>query len=332
MTLRVGVVGAGWVGTVRHVPSYLSNPAVGTVTIYDRLPARAARAATNGALAWAGDFDGFLDQGFDILSICTSPWSHADLTIAALEHGAHVLTEKPMAMNAGEARAMVAASELSGRLLCVAHNFLFSSAVQEADQLLGRAGELQYGMATQLSSERRRLPTWYRELPAGLFFDELPHMLYTLRHFLGDLTLDSLRATYLPDGHPHTVEVNIRGATTAQLVTVFGSPVSEWHVNLIGDSGVIDLDLFRDFATYVGSDGPHGAFDILRSSARASAGHWRGFASSGLRLVRHRESWGHQQLIDTFVDAVLGFRPTPVPLSDSLNVVELTDLMLGELA
>jgi len=332
MSLRVGVIGAGWVATHRHVPAYLRHPAVESVTICDKRPDRALGAARQGVAAWPGDLKGFLAEQFDIVSVCTSPWSHAELTVSALEQGSNVLTEKPMAMNGADARTMVHAAETTGRLLCVCHNFLFSNAVVAADGLVERAGPLQYAVGMQMSSDRRRLPEWYRDLPGGLLFDELPHMLYTAEHYLGGLRLHEVRASWDTEGQPKTVEIQLEGEAPAQVTALFTSPLSEWHVTLVGRTGVVDLDLFRDFAAFIGPDREHKASDILRTSARTMAGHVSGFATSGFRLVRGRQSWGHEALVHRFVDAVAGLRPSPVPLGESMAVVDLTDRILGELA
>lgn len=53
------------------------------------------------------------------------PGSHASWTIAALEAGKHVLCEKPFAMNAGEAQAMVDAAERTGNVLLEAYHYRF---------------------------------------------------------------------------------------------------------------------------------------------------------------------------------------------------------------
>jgi predicted dehydrogenase len=326
VTVRVGILGTGWVATARHIPSYRRHPEAEVVAVYDRRPERAeATASAQGVPRWFADQDEFLDQDLDIVSICTPPMNHAELAIAALGRGKHVLTEKPMAMDEAEARAMADAATAAGRLLCVSHNFLFSRAVTKAERFLAGA-DVGYAAGLQLSSLRRRLPTWYHELPGGLLHDECPHLLYTLGHFLGPLELDHARATWDPaTGLPATAEILVRGpAGLGQMTMVFGTPVSEWHVGLVAPDRVVDLDLFRDIAMCVRSDRAHKAGDVLRSSLAGVGGHVAGFVSSGARYAAGRLFWGHDELVRRFVEATQGRGDVPVPVDDSLAVVRLT--------
>jgi predicted dehydrogenase len=185
-------------------------------------------------------------------------------------------------------------------------------------------------MALQVSSHLRRLPTWYRALPGGLFFDESPHMLYLLQHFMGPLRVDGVRATPDPEtGHPTTLEVQLQGTGGAAALTMlFDTPLSEWHIGLVGSRGVIDVDLFREFAFHVPGDGAHKAFDILGTSARTMAGHARGVLTSGTRLVTKRQTWGHGPIIGAFVDSVLAGVPPPVAPESALAVVEVMEAIL----
>ncbi len=57
----------------------------------------------------------FLDADVDIVYIATPHISHAELSIKAMEHGKHVLCEKPLALNKNEARAMIKASQRTGK-------------------------------------------------------------------------------------------------------------------------------------------------------------------------------------------------------------------------
>lgn len=330
----VGVLGTGWVATARHIPSYRRHPDAEVVAVYDRNPERGRQTAEALGIPRAVSSEQeFFQLDLDIVSVCTPPWTHAALACAALESGKHVFTEKPMAMNAAEAAAMVDAARSSGRLLCVSHNFLFSRAVQKADRLLGDNGEVSYVFGVQLSSLARRLPSWYTELPAGLLLDESPHMLYTLQHFLGPLQLDGVRATMNPaSGLPATAEIRVRGISgIGQVTMLFETPVSEWHVGVVGRRRAIDLDLFRDIVVSVTSDAAHKPIDILRTSSRVVGGHALGFATSGARYVSKRLFWGHDVIIGRFIDATLGRGPVPVSDDESVGIVRLTDAILAEL-
>lgn len=331
MTVRVGIVGTGWVAQDRHIPSFRSHPEVEVVAVYDRKPEQAATAAERfGIRHWTDRFEVFLGMGLDVVSIATPPWTHAVLAAACFESGAHVLTEKPIAMNLAEAEAVVEAARVAGRLFCVSHNFRFSRAVARAERFLGTDREPMYAMGIQLSSLRRRLPSWYGELPGGLLFDEVPHLIYLLHHFLGALTVDHVRARWGASlSEPETVEVLLTGERgPGQITMVFDAPVSEWQVILTDRRGVVLLDLFRDIAIRIGSDGAHRAADILRTSARGMADHASGFGSSGARYAARRLFWGHDVLIRRFVDATLGRTPVPVTTEEALGVVRVADGIL----
>ena len=332
-TTRVGVVGGGWVAVARHMPGYRSSPDAELVVLYDRNPDRAREVAQRERIPqWCSTIDELYEAGVDAISICTPPWTHAEIAIDALEHGVHVFTEKPMAMNHRDAAAMAAAARRADRVLCVSHNFLWSRAVQRADTLIRRTGSPTYGMGLQMSSLKRRLPTWYAELPGGLLFDELPHMLYTLDHFLGGLRFAGMRASRGAGGEVRTAEIQFDGeGGPGQVMTVFDSPVSEWHVGLVTPGAAIDLDLFRDICMVVNPDDEHKALDILRTSGRAMFEHARGVVTSGTRLVGRRLYWGHDAVIREFIQATRSGGPSPVDPDVAVGIVRLTDEILAEL-
>ena len=156
--IRVGIAGAGWVAGARHLPSYLRHPDVDVVAVYDRRLERAqdlaakARDKQQAVDVFATDqLADFLDQGLDIVSVATSPWSHHDISIASFAAGAHVFTEKPMAMSLPDATEMADAAAAADRILGVSHNFLFSSSLQAADRTLaGVPVDYALGCSTRL--------------------------------------------------------------------------------------------------------------------------------------------------------------------------------------
>jgi predicted dehydrogenase len=80
----------------------------------------------------------------DIVDICTPNSSHAEIAIAAAKAGKHILCEKPLAMDAPEAKAMLDAVEAAGVTHMVAFNYRQTPAVILAKHLIdsGRLGEI----------------------------------------------------------------------------------------------------------------------------------------------------------------------------------------------
>ena len=143
MTLRYGLVGAGVVSGV-HLDAIAGLEDVELVGINAlNLEAAEVRAREHGCRAF-GRVDELLAEGLDVVVVCTPHPSHAELTIAALEAGAHVLCEKPLAPEVREADAMIDAANRTGRLLGVCFQQRFRPVIAAARRLLdeGRLGVL----------------------------------------------------------------------------------------------------------------------------------------------------------------------------------------------
>ena len=111
-TIRVGVVGAGANTVSRHLPGLLEQPDVELASVCNRSRESSERVAQQfgiGAVyeSWP---ELVAADDSDAIVIGTWPYLHCPITLAALAAGKHVLCEARMAMNAGEARAMLAAS------------------------------------------------------------------------------------------------------------------------------------------------------------------------------------------------------------------------------
>jgi len=114
--LRVLVVGCGWISRQVHLPYLAARHQAGTLRallVADEDAGRAEAAARDfGARPCDGPV---ADAGADVVVMATPPASHAGLTLRALAAGAHVITEKPLALTAADAAAIVAASARHGR-------------------------------------------------------------------------------------------------------------------------------------------------------------------------------------------------------------------------
>ena len=118
-TIRVGVVGAGANTRLHHIPKLQKIAGVEVVAVVNRTRASSERVAKEFNIPRIHDSWQALvnDPGIDAVVIGTWPYMHCPITLAALEAGKHVLTEARIAMNAAEARQMLAASRARPHLV-----------------------------------------------------------------------------------------------------------------------------------------------------------------------------------------------------------------------
>lgn len=125
--LNIGIIGCGKIAQVRHLPEYEQNPGARIAGLYDLNQERAqALAAQYGAKAYESYEALLADPAIDAVSVCSANVSHAEIAVAALEAGKHVLCEKPMAATAQQARQMFRAAEENGVVLMEAMRSLYT--------------------------------------------------------------------------------------------------------------------------------------------------------------------------------------------------------------
>jgi predicted dehydrogenase len=203
----------------------------------------------------------------------------------------------------------------------------------KAERLIeqGEVGTILHVVGLQLSSPRRRLPTWYPHLPGGLFFDEAPHLLYLIRRFLGRLRVDFACVDEAPSGQQPiaSVQAKLTGGSVGAILTMsFLAPVSEWVLLVVGTRRVLMLDIFRDILTVLRPDGSHSAPEVLASSLRFWLGLAKEFLSSGSLYAGGHLLYGHDVIIRRFVDSVLKGDQPPVGSEDGREVVEVMEDIL----
>ena len=145
MTIKLAITGTGYIAKI-HARAALAQEDVELMAVVNHRPESMATFASEFGIErqYSSVTDLLGGSGVDALVICTPNHLHAPQTIEALRKGLHVLVEKPMSMNASEAKAMVDASQASGSLLMVAHNLRFDpEVIWMRDQLTaGRLGEI----------------------------------------------------------------------------------------------------------------------------------------------------------------------------------------------
>ena len=125
--IRIGLLGASRVSRYAVIEPAAHIDGIEVHTVAARDAARAAAFAEELAIPHvAADYEALIaSDAVDLVYNGLPPSSHARWTIAALEAGKHVLCEKPFAMNATEAQAMVDAAGRTGKILVEAYHYRF---------------------------------------------------------------------------------------------------------------------------------------------------------------------------------------------------------------
>lgn len=183
--LRVALTGTGYAGATLHAPLIDATPDLQLCAVLSRQEA-AEVARRLGPLRTApavhADLDALLREARPDLVVIVSPNDqHVRQATRALQAGAHVVIDKPLALSTAEALPLTALARASGRLVSVFHNRRWDGDFLTATTLLRqrRLGRVRWA---QLAFDRFRpqVRARWREADgpgAGLWFDLGPHLL-----------------------------------------------------------------------------------------------------------------------------------------------------------
>jgi predicted dehydrogenase len=308
--IRVGVIGLGRAGRV-HLEAWRAVPGAEVVAVADPSPAVVNAARLEGFRATADTRELLATQGgLDAVSICTPPAHHASLAIAALEHGLHVLCEKPLATRCDSALRMVRAAAQTGRHLLIATKFRHVPDLLAARELIagGAIGDL-LAFEVDFSSRVDMSGRWNSRRSiagGGVIIDNGSHAFDLVAFLLAPLA--NVNATRLKAGQALAVEDSV-------------SVMVELASGLVGR---VDLSwsLATQRETYVMVHGTRGTIDIgWRQSRLRVTGREPRVLRAGL-YDRHAS---HVTMMNAFVEVVRGKRPPWITPVECLRAVAAVD-------
>lgn len=168
--LKIGIIGCGGIALGKHLPALSKQSNAAMVAFCDIIPERAEKAAkqygTKDAKVYTDYRQLLEDKTIDVVHVLTPNRSHSFITVDALEAGKNVMCEKPMAINAEEAKKMLDASIRTGKKLTIGYQSRHRADSLYAKKEIedGTLGEIYFAKATAL--RRRAVPTW------GVFLNE----------------------------------------------------------------------------------------------------------------------------------------------------------------
>ena len=190
MTVRVALLGSGWVADVHHQAAVVAGLEVVAVASHDA-GRTADFAAAHRIPTSTTDWRSVCDRAdVDAVVVATPNVVHAEQVLYALGCGKHVLVEKPMAIDVADAEAMVVAAEAADRVLCVGHMWRYRDEVlalrcRLVDGQLGRVVRTHgYGVHAHWGPSG-----WFTDSAfagGGALIDMGIHAIDTARFLLGD--------------------------------------------------------------------------------------------------------------------------------------------------
>ena len=164
--VRLGMVGAGTIGR-EHLEACQECTGLEVTAVCDVHAGRGKSLAKEFGVpnVFADYRDLVASDLVDAVSVCTPNNLHMPVTLAAVKADKDVLCEKPLGMNAGQARRMVAAADKAGKILMTAQSARYTAGAGFLKKLAegGRFGEIYYGKAMWL--RRSGIPKgWFQDI------------------------------------------------------------------------------------------------------------------------------------------------------------------------
>lgn len=319
---RFGVIGAGLWGSF-HCRTLAALPAAELVAVCDQDAARADKLREPFGARGYTDFRALIaDPDIDAVTVATPDFAHAEIVLAAITAGKHVMSEKPLATTLAEAEAIAAAAATSGAKVMVDFHNRVNPAVHAVREAV-RGGEI----GALLHASARLSNTLFVPLEL-LSWAARSSALW----FLGSHTVDALR--FVSGAEVVRVQAVRRRGHLASL----GVDTDDLHIALLEfDNGMVaslenswvlprDLPLVFDFRAEI--VGEKGSLQI----DTAQNGTFRKYAGQGLRTgdmlgvtpaAGGRIGGFVMEAIARFVDAVTADAPLLADAADGLAVTRV---------
>lgn len=341
--LKVGIVGCGAVAVKRHIPGFirLKRDAV-LQAVCDRNEDLAKETARkyNIPKTYQSLSQMLSEESLDIVDICTPPQIHAPLAVEALEHGCHVLLEKPMALTTSDCDLMLSASRKHSKKLCIVHNVLFHPPLLKARKLVaeGAIGDF-IGMRIFLSDPRdemiMRKNYWIHKLPGGLIGETGPHPVYISLAFLDKVNnVDIYAKNFLE--HPWApfdeFRIELEGENAVSSIAIsYTSNRYAAYVDILGTEGALHLDLQSMLVLRHGAKTSLNPWDLVSTSLGSVSQIITGLLANTFKVATGRFRLGHDTVIEMFVNSILSDTQPPVTGEEGKEVVRVMEMIVAKL-
>jgi len=318
--LGVVIVGAGAMG--RWHARAIASAGGSLVAVVDPDLER-ARTLAGRSLTLASLDAAELDAAIDVIHVCSPLHTHAELVSRALELGAHVVVEKPVATDAPSTARLLAAAAERDLMLVPVHQFVFQPGVQRLlakRQALGTLVRCVFETSTagaeKTGHDPDELVTEILPHPLSLFARFAPVRLEELEWVVARPERGELRAIAHTGGTSFEIAISSRARPTSA------------RFELVGTRASAHADLFHGFAVV-----ERGTATRFRKATRpftlAGATFVRAGGNLTVRAIQGEIAYpGLRELVRRTYDAIRSGAPQPIEAEETLSVALARDRII----
>jgi predicted dehydrogenase len=307
---KFGLIGAGGIAQA-YAQAFSKTPTAKLIAVADvRVEAAKALAEGLGAEHYPSYEAMVSSEELDAVIICTPPTTHLEISTYCLENGINVLCEKPLSVDSGSAKQMIACAQSKGLILTMASKFRYVEDMIKAKSLMmsGILGEVV--LFENAFTARVDMTNRWNSNPAisggGVLIDNGTHSIDIMRYFLGPLA-----QVQVVEGK------RIQGLAVEDTVQIFAKTAS-------GVMGNVDLSwsINKNLDYYVRIYGSQGTISIGWKESKykqTSSPDWVVFGN-GYDKVQ-----AFQSQIENFAQAIRGEASLLITAEDALASVEVME-------
>lgn len=193
MKIKFAILGCGDVAQ-RHAEHISNHPEASLSVVYDVIKEKGQALAEKFGVSVAKTADEMWQDDYHIVSICTPNGLHCQNALDAMQHGKHVLVEKPMALSVSECERMVDISMRFDKKLFVVKQNRYNPPVQAVKRIV-EEGCLGRILSVQVNCYWNRNELYYKKsnwkgtksLDGGTLFTQFSHFVDILYYLLGEI-------------------------------------------------------------------------------------------------------------------------------------------------
>ncbi len=338
--VKFGVVGIGNMGG-SHVVSLNMLPNTELVAVCDRNPAAFDKIdeKIRAKIECFTDYEKFLNfPGLEAVLIAVPHYDHPDLAIAAMEHGKHIIVEKPIAVHKSEAERLIAETKKYPQLVksamfnqrTIPAHIKLKYLIDSGE--LGRIFRVNWIITDWFRSQMYYdsgdwRATWGGE-GGGVLLNQCPHQLDLMQWFFGMPTLVSAKVKI---GKYHDIEVEdevnayleYADGKTGNFITCTGEAPGTNRLEVMADRGRVVLENGK--ITFLRNEICTGEFTRTSQKSFGKPPFWT--CDVNLPPATPGRS-GHQLVIENVANAILNGTKLIAPVEEGINGLELGNAML----